>query len=405
MLGRKTKNIDLSLKTAMGIESSAQVYCCRQYRLSACRAWRFTREDWVYSMQRRVTSQDISWFIDLEGLNRLDLNPAYQRRSVWTRRDRQYFLDTILNNFPSPAVFLHKELDDNGSATYHVIDGKQRLETIFLFLSNQIAISNDFGDVRVNGKKWEDIRKENEFKKIFLDYQITVEQIDSVETTVVNDVFGRLNQNSRKLYPQELRHARYSGWFINRAEQESVMPFWKTVKISTASRFNRMQDIQFVSELMMATIRNEISGFDQEDLNEFYALYEFPEDLDVTFDKEFFEDRFGKIKSYLEDLESEYHVVSKWSTNLAHFYTLWNFLLLKEELPNPNSFSESYATFMDLVSKSKDESLNGGEVQNSALLRDAVMNYAENAKGATTDIGPRLARHAALTAGLQVIEK
>ncbi|UXF70031.1 DUF262 domain-containing protein [Rhodococcus qingshengii] len=355
-------------------------------------------------MQRRVTSQDISWFIDLESLNRLDLNPAYQRRSVWTRRDRQYFLDTIFNNFPSPAVFLHKELDENGSATYHVIDGKQRLETIFLFLNGGIAISNDFGDVRISGKKWIDIKKENEFKKIFLDYQITVEQIDSVETTVVNDVFGRLNQNSRKLYPQELRHARYSGWFINRAEQESEAPFWKRVKISTAGRFNRMQDTQFVSELMMATIQNEISGFDQEALNEFYALYEFPEDLETPFDKEFFEDRFGKVKSYLENLEDEYHLVSKWSTNLAHFYSLWNWLLLREEFPDSRSFSESYANFMNLVSKSKDEALEAGDIQVPAALREAVMIYAENARGATTDIGPRLARHAALTAGLGIEE-
>jgi hypothetical protein len=56
-------------------------------------------------MKRRPTTQDITWFLDLDRNKQLDLDPPHQRRSVWTRKDKQFFLDTIFRDFPSPAIF------------------------------------------------------------------------------------------------------------------------------------------------------------------------------------------------------------------------------------------------------------------------------------------------------------
>src|SRR5258705_13901390 len=115
-------------------------------------------------MQRRPTTQDITWLIDLARKGQLDLDPPYQRRSVWTRGDRQFFLDTIFRNYPSPAIFLHKTIDDAGKATYHVVDGKQRTQTILDFVNDRIRISKDFGDVRLDGKKWSELQGEQALK-------------------------------------------------------------------------------------------------------------------------------------------------------------------------------------------------------------------------------------------------
>ena len=54
-------------------------------------------------MDRRVTTQDISWFIDLDRNGQLDLDPPYQRRSMWSTRDRRFFLDTDLSGLPEPV--------------------------------------------------------------------------------------------------------------------------------------------------------------------------------------------------------------------------------------------------------------------------------------------------------------
>lgn len=58
-------------------------------------------------MQRRPTTQGITWLLDLYNNKQLDLNPPYQRRSVWTRKDKQFFLDTIFRNYPSITTLSH----------------------------------------------------------------------------------------------------------------------------------------------------------------------------------------------------------------------------------------------------------------------------------------------------------
>lgn len=349
-------------------------------------------------MQRRLTTQDVTWLLDLNGLGRLDLTPSYQRRSVWTRRDRLYFLDTIFNNYPSPAIFLHKDIDDSANATYHVVDGKQRLETILSFVSNKLPIPPNFGDERLAGKKWRDISDDPELRRRLLDYQVTVEMLDSVEPTVVNEVFGRLNRNSRKLTAQEIRHARFDGWFINRAEQEAEGAVWKDWKIATAGRYKRMQDTQFLSELMLAVVERGPVGFDQDLLDDQYAMYEYPEDLDPPFSTEEFNERFERVKSFLVELEHEASGVTSYATNLAHFYSLWTYLASLENLPDVGEFAGRYERFMRAVA-AVDESPDTA-LHPSAQVADAARRYAENARGATTDAGPRSARHEALQIGL-----
>ena len=93
-------------------------------------------------MTRTLTTQDVSWFLDLHEKGQLDLEPPYQRRSVWSPRDRRFFIDTVLNNYPAPPVFLHRPLE-NGRPTYHVVDGKQRLQTVIQFTEGKVRIPDD----------------------------------------------------------------------------------------------------------------------------------------------------------------------------------------------------------------------------------------------------------------------
>ncbi len=90
------------------------------------------------------------------------------------------------------------------------------------------------GDNNLNGKKWKEIEKMKIYKRKFLDYVVTVEQLNAIDGNGWNDVFYRLNKNAKTLSRQELRHAQFDGWFINRAEQEVEKDkFWQILKIST----------------------------------------------------------------------------------------------------------------------------------------------------------------------------
>jgi hypothetical protein len=190
-------------------------------------------------MQRRPSSQDVSWFLDLANTGQLDLNPPYQRRSVWSPKDRRFFLDTIFRGYPSPPIFLHKTVNANQKTVYAVVDGKQRLETILRFVQGDLALPPDYGDVRFNGKKWAQLGQTD--REVLWNYVIPVEFLtfDVNDTKDVSEAFDRLNRNMRKLESQELRHARWDGWFIGIVENECEEPIWQKLGIVTKARSNQ----------------------------------------------------------------------------------------------------------------------------------------------------------------------
>ncbi|PPG06304.1 MULTISPECIES: DUF262 domain-containing protein [unclassified Rathayibacter] len=341
-------------------------------------------------MKRRLTTQDLTWFLDINGQGRLDLDPSYQRKSVWTRADRQYFLDTIFNNYPSPAIFLHKDIDDNGNATYHVIDGKQRLETVLMFVNNALPIKDTIGDTRLANKKWRDLEGEPDLRRTFWDYQFTVEMLDSIESAVVNEVFGRLNQNSRKLLPQEIRHSRYSGWFASFAESEAERPVWRQLKVSSAGRSRRMQDVQSISELMMVVISRNVVGFDQDVINGYYADYDDRDNAPSGFSADEFSLAFNEVAEYVRRLDEVNGTVSTYASSFANLYTLWCWLVLTPLRPEPMALADAYSEFMTNVDKAEEPAT---ELADELTI---FQKYARAARGATTDQKQRLARLDAL---------
>ena len=348
-------------------------------------------------VDRRVTTQDLSWFLDLEENGQLDLNPPYQRRSVWSPKDRRYFLDTIFRGYPSPAIFLHKQFL-GGKTTYFVVDGKQRLETILKFTKNRISIDKDYGDVRLAGKRWKTIRKDETLARSFWDYVIPVEQTNIVDSTLVNEVFDRLNRNSRRLVDQELRHAKFDGWFINFVETKSESLDWERLGVVTAARAKRMKDVQFLSELLIVLLKLQVGGFDQDEITEYYAKYEDLSDLDVPFDEYATRTRFDNIKKYLQELEAINHTVTKYANDFTNFYSLWAIICLNfVTLPPSKEFAAKYSTFMEEVAKYRDqayfEKVLKGEVK---APNPESFKYYKNSTGASTELPQRQDRHKVL---------
>jgi len=350
-------------------------------------------------MDRKHSPQDISWFLDIYDKGQLNLNPSYQRRSVWSRTDKQYFIDTVLSNLPAPPVFLHKSLDDEGRPTYHVVDGKQRLQTVIDFTRGKIRIADDFADANLRKKKWDQL--DRDAKARFWNYSLIVEMLPDVTDSSVKNIFERINRNSRRLVPQELRHAKYEGWFIQTAEAEAEKQEWKTLGVVTPARTKRMADVQFISELMTATIRGAIEGFDQDSLDEVYAEYE-----DLTEVPEFVEDNFRNAfedtKRYITELSTLSPDLIEFFKIQSHFYTLWGYLTVeKTRRLAAKDFAPRYLSFLSEVA-GLIESLrvddNGTVSATATPEQRAVVSYALNARGASTDLTPRQTRHNALVA-------
>lgn len=349
-------------------------------------------------MQRLPRNQDISWFLDQHERGLLDLSPPYQRRSVWTRKDREFFIDTILHNYPSPAIFLHKTIDANGKAIHHVVDGKQRLETIIEFTKNNVRVPRDFGDERLNGRKWDDLDQDT--KRAFWDYSISIELLPVIDEAVVNSVFERINRNSRKLTAQELRHAKFDGWFSTFVENQAADEDWENLGLVTKARAKRMQDVQFLSELLIVAIDEHVTGFDQDQIDEYYAEYEDPDTVEVPFDTDAIEARFNRAKAFLRDMIAADGGAKAPIKTLANLYSLWGWLMLiAPDDADPRAVAPKYVAFMSrVVEFQRDAMLQINPDQ--AEFDQAASDYAVNVRGASTDERQRRERHRALASGL-----
>lgn len=340
--------------------------------------------------------QSIRWFLDLYHDGQLDLDPSYQRRSVWTLKDRRYFLDTIFRNYPSPAIFIHKELDKElVKMKYHVVDGKQRLETIILFTQNNIAIDKEYGDVRLNDKKWKSIENDPDLKIHFYNYVLPIEFIGTDDSIVINEVFDRLNRTSRKLERQELRHAKYDGWFIKTAEAEAEKEEWERLGVVTKARMRRMKDVQSISELIIVLLKHRIPGYDQDTLDNIYAEYDSPHETLLNFDEEGFKKKLEFAKDYILRMDAHNCAVTKYAKGLSNFYSLWAFVALNQShMELPEITAERYFEFMEkVVTLSKENDMNKLLKENEKSPYYNAYHYLRNSVKAGTDQSQREARN------------
>ena len=85
------------------------------------------------TITHRPETRTVTDIVNLYEDGLLNLEPGFQRQSVWSERDRAKLIESILRNYPLPAIFLYRR-EDEGRIIYDVIDGKQRIESILMFM-------------------------------------------------------------------------------------------------------------------------------------------------------------------------------------------------------------------------------------------------------------------------------
>ncbi len=193
-------------------------------------------------------------FREWDSRGELLLQPKFQRRSVWSDKARSYLIDSIVRGKPIPKLFIRQDINPKTKKTVReVVDGQQRLRTILSFLKDGFKLSkthsSEFGGMFYSAMP-------DEMQTAVLKYELSVDLLLDAPDKEVLDIFARLNSYAVKLNPQELRNASYFGEFKTLAYNLGFeyVTFWTDNKIFSDSQLLRMNEVELVSDLMVALI-------------------------------------------------------------------------------------------------------------------------------------------------------
>jgi hypothetical protein len=204
----------------------------------------------VDQIKASVTNPTIADIYEKIDTNRLILAPDFQRKFVWTQDHQEQFLDTILNGYPFPEVYVCQGETDVRKlrTTQKVIDGQQRLTTIKNYIENNF--SKDLKLV----KSFDCLDAEE--RENFLSYQIVLRDIGKVEEGLVKEIFRRINLTKFKLEDIEIHNAIYDGHFIRTAKELAEQIDLTQFGVYYESEMSRMADVNLFL-LVMSTIERD----------------------------------------------------------------------------------------------------------------------------------------------------
>jgi len=201
------------------------------------------------------TTRRIGDLIDDVIDKRLIVRPLFQRRQVWNNADKEKFIDTILNGYPFPEVFVAEgKREGNSTGRQKVlVDGQQRLSAIIAYVEN----SNDL--LYKSIQRYSDLNEEK--KTAFLDYVVAVRDLGTASNDVVKEIFNRINSTDYALKTMEILNAMFSGQYKQFCEQLSRDPFFVRHKVFPLGYQKRMLDVNFCV-ILVTTI---LSGYYKRD--------------------------------------------------------------------------------------------------------------------------------------------
>jgi len=157
----------------------------------------------------------------------LNINPIYQRMFRWDINQQSALIESILLSIPLPPIYVYQ----NGAGKWNLIDGQQRLSTIFKFmnilktdkeveedaqengidLSKKEALTKTKFLPSLEGKFWESEDEQNSLTDAQRRYikraKILIIIIDkSSDEFAQYEMFQRLNTGGSHLSPQEIRN-------------------------------------------------------------------------------------------------------------------------------------------------------------------------------------------------------
>ena len=189
--------------------------------------------------------------------------PPFQRNYVWDEKRASKLIESIILGLPIPQIFLYEQ----GRNSFYVIDGQQRLLSIYFFIKQRFPTKEGrlvlreylTGDTKIENSVLSDDRyfknfklnlpsqannEKNKLDKLKYDtlgeYKNTFEILRTIRSVVIKqnepdddssmyEIFNRLNTGGQNLSPQEIRMSLYYSDFYIMLSKINMQQEWRKI--------------------------------------------------------------------------------------------------------------------------------------------------------------------------------
>lgn len=177
---------------------------------------------------------------------KLVLQPDFQRLYVWDRKKASRLIESVLLRVPLPIIYLSEQPDNKE----YVIDGQQRLTSLFSFIDGRFPSGEPFkltgltAYKELNKKTFVEIGEE--FQDRIQDYSLrTVTLLRQSDANLKFEIFERLNTGSEPLNDMELRNCIHRGTYNQLLKDLATDPEFRAL-LGLSGPDKRLRDVELV---------------------------------------------------------------------------------------------------------------------------------------------------------------
>jgi hypothetical protein len=259
---------------------------------------------------------------------RIDAQPEYQRGEVWSLPKRQLLIDSILRQFDIPKIYLRK-LTGNALHDYQIVDGQQRLTSIWWFLNDEFALAESDDDPAWSGKRCSQLSKP--LRRRLDQFKLVTAIIENASQDHVRELFARL-QKGERLTPAELRNSMKStiGAVIRMTAENHL--FFKSCPFPAA----RFRHHDLAAHLFAVEVLGLANDLKAPTLRELYLTHADDSPASVP-------GRVHRVLDYLHEMQSARPRCIRTKWGLVDLYTV--IATNRASLPQASVLADRYSAF------------------------------------------------------------
>jgi hypothetical protein len=275
--------------------------------------------------------------------------PTFQRQFVWKLSQASKLIESFLVGLPVPAIFLHT---DRASQKFFVIDGQQRLRSIFYFfegyfgeekkgrrqvfqLTGLSEKSRFYGSTFAELSEQDQARFKNSVLRAFI-----VQQLDPTDDTSIYHIFERLNTGGTLLTNQEVRNAVYHGKLNQLLLSLNTHRPWREI-LGKEKPDSRLKDIELILRFFSLLTLEGYNKPMKDHLSRFMRRNASPTDERVDYLRKLFEESCARVVSALGS--KPFHVRAGLN---AAVYDSVMIAFAKAEKAAPKDIKDRYAVLL-----------------------------------------------------------